>query len=88
MSFSPTACCYFPCFRGFFFSGTVRYRRGDSEYLKQAYVSARRIKALNPATNITVVSNPGVTPDGDDGVFDMVRDGSKSKRLYSWREER
>lgn len=73
-------------FQGILFFGYGVDEGTANHYLKQAYTSARRIKALNPATNITVVCNPGVTPDGD-GVFDMVRDGSK-QRLYSWREER
>ncbi|CAM9875459.1 unnamed protein product [Pylaiella littoralis] len=41
-------------------------------YLRQATVSARRIKELNPSANITVVCNPGVTPEGMKGAFDMV----------------
>jgi len=38
-------------------------------YMRQAVVSARRIKALNPGINITVVTNQGFRPP----VFDMVR---------------
>lgn len=66
-----------PCRRvqGIFFFGYGVEESTAYHYLQQAYVSARRIKALNPTTNITVVCNPGVTPDRD-GVFDMVRDAS------------
>ncbi|CAN0555175.1 unnamed protein product, partial [Ectocarpus sp. 8 AP-2014] len=40
-------------------------------YLEQVLVSARRIKSLNPSTNITVVTNPGIRPEVE-GVFDVV----------------
>lgn len=42
-------------------------------YLEQTVTSARRIKLLNPTTNITVVTNPGITLEDMGGVFDMVR---------------
>ena len=41
-------------------------------YLREATASARRIKDLNPGTNITIVTNPGFRPDMS-GAFDMVR---------------
>ncbi|CAN0082166.1 unnamed protein product [Scytosiphon promiscuus] len=50
-------------------------------YLEQALVSARRIKALNPLTNITIVANPGVKPDME-GAFDVVINVDR-KYLYS-----
>lgn len=40
--------------------------------MEQVLVSARRIKSLNPSTNITVVTNPGIRPEVE-GVFDVVR---------------
>lgn len=58
-----------------------------NHFMNQAYVSARRIKALNPTTNITVVCNPGVTPHAD-GVFDMVRGRNATQRIagvVTWR---
>ena len=42
------------------------------EYLAEAFVSARRIKALNPTVNITLVTNPDLHPNID-GAFDLVR---------------
>ena len=42
-------------------------------YLQQAVVSARRIKKLNPGTNMTIVTNPTFRPPEVDRVFDMVR---------------
>lgn len=45
---------------------TARY------YLGQAVISARRIKLLNPGTNITIVTNPGLEHELED-AFDMVR---------------
>jgi len=45
---------------------TARY------YLGQAVISARRIKQLNPGTNITIVTNPGLEHELED-AFDMVR---------------
>lgn len=44
-------------------------------YLREATTSARRIKELNPGTNITIVTNPGVSP-AITTVFDMVRQAS------------
>jgi len=41
-------------------------------YLREATTSARRIKDLNPGTNITIVTNPGISPDLTT-AFDMVR---------------
>ncbi|CAN0082029.1 unnamed protein product [Scytosiphon promiscuus] len=56
-------------------------------YLEQALVSARRIKSLNPGTNITIVTNPGVTPDME-GALDVVIHVEKQYlypgRLHSW----
>lgn len=43
--------------------------------MREAFVSARRIKALNPDVNITLVTNPGFTPD-DKGAFDVVSDAA------------
>eukprot|EP00903_Cladosiphon_okamuranus_P013420 g12501.t1 len=56
---------------GILFFGYGHEESTANHFLRQAYVSARRIKALNPTTNITVVCNPGVTPEAN-GVFDMV----------------
>ncbi|CBN75387.1 hypothetical protein Esi_0090_0076 [Ectocarpus siliculosus] len=50
-------------------------------YLQQAITSARRIKLLNPSTNITLVTNPGMRPDID-GAFDAVVN-VEEKLLYS-----
>ncbi|CAM9384105.1 unnamed protein product [Ectocarpus sp. 6 AP-2014] len=50
-------------------------------YLQQAITSARRIKLLNPSTNITLVTNPGMRPDID-GAFDTVVN-VEEKLLYS-----
>lgn len=41
-------------------------------YLEQVLISARRIKSLNPSTNITVVTNPGIRPEME-GAFNVVR---------------
>eukprot|EP00903_Cladosiphon_okamuranus_P014188 g13183.t1 len=40
-------------------------------FLREAFTSARRIKLLNPNTNITLVTNPGLKPDIA-GAFDLV----------------
>eukprot|EP00904_Undaria_pinnatifida_P006647 jgi/Undpi1/3111/HiC_scaffold_15.g06485.m1 len=42
-----------------------------THYTREAFVSARRIKTLNPTVNITLVANPGVRPQIA-GAFDMV----------------
>ena len=43
-----------------------------THYTREAFVSARRIKSLNPTVNITLVTNPGLKPDIA-GAFDLVR---------------
>lgn len=43
-----------------------------AHYTREAFVSARRIKSLNPTVNITLVTNPGLKPDIA-GAFDLVR---------------
>lgn len=46
-------------------------------YMREATNSAQRIKDLNPGINITIVTNPGVSP-AITSVFDMVRQTSSS----------
>lgn len=41
-------------------------------FMEEAFTSARRIKALNPSVNISLVTNPDLHPDMT-GAFDMVR---------------
>lgn len=53
-----------------------------NHYLREAFVSARRIKALNPSVNITLVTNPAVTLDIT-GAFDLVRMYGSMADAYS-----
>ncbi|CAM9493774.1 unnamed protein product, partial [Hapterophycus canaliculatus] len=48
--------------------------RTTEHFLKEACFSAHRIKKLNPDTNITLVTNPGLPPDMEDveGAFDLI----------------
>lgn len=59
------------------FQGIMLFAYGQEEetmehFLQEAFNSARRIKLLNPNTNITLVTNPGLNPDIV-GAFDLVR---------------
>ncbi len=59
--------------QGLLFFGYGADNTTAMHYMQQAVISARRIKALNPGINITVVTNPGFRPPEVDAVFDMVR---------------
>ncbi|CAM9466319.1 unnamed protein product [Ectocarpus sp. 12 AP-2014] len=54
-------------------------------YFEQVRVSARRIKLLNPSTNITVVTNPGIRPEVE-GVFDVIVH-VEEKHLYRGKQQ-
>ena len=51
-----------------------------THYTREAFVSARRIKTLNPTVNITLVTNPGVRPQIA-GAFDMVSETYANRGL-------
>lgn len=60
-------------FQGIIFFAYGLEEQTTEHFLREAFTSARRIRLLNPGTNITLITNPGLRPDIV-GAFDLVRE--------------